>query len=66
MQIDTSSYDYNLQWELVSANATILVETYECCPTEKFPSAIFTLVIRRTSPLFRATIVAPAVGNMIQ
>jgi len=56
-------YTTNLQWELLSANASIVTKYYECCPDQQYPESVFTFVIRRRSPMFQATIIAPAISN---
>ncbi|KAI9556764.1 hypothetical protein GHT06_016555 [Daphnia sinensis] len=57
----------NLQWELLSSNASMKFHSYgECsethgCPDDQYPVAYFTFVIQRRSPLYRATVTVPAI-----
>lgn len=54
-------YISNLQWELLNANATITTQYYQNGPDQPYPESVYTFVIRRRSPMFGATIIAPAI-----
>lgn len=65
--LDTQDlFTTNLHWELVSANAIVNFTDFECCPDVRYPLAHFTFVIRRRSPLYRATITVPAISRSIR
>ena len=56
---DISNYQENHEWDLISFNATINEEKYNCCP-DPYQDITFTLVIRRKPGYFTHNLIIPA------
>ncbi|XP_034936490.1 acetylcholine receptor subunit alpha-like 1 isoform X2 [Chelonus insularis] len=49
----------NTEWKLVEITRLRNITTYECCPDEPYIHLVFTLTIRRNSPLYSSVFITP-------
>ena len=59
--IDMSNYIESGEWELISISLERVVSFYPCCPTEPYPSIVFTIHLRRRILYFLFNIIIPCI-----
>lgn len=50
----------NHEWKIVDFSGQERIRIFDNIP---YPEAIFTLTIQRNSPIYKATVIIPAIGN---
>jgi len=59
--LDISNYIESGEWELISVSFERIVGFYPCCPTEPYPSIVFTIHLRRRILYFLFNIIIPCI-----
>lgn len=54
----------NSEWKLLEITRLRNITTYECCPDEPYIYLVFTLTIKRNSPLYSCLFVTPAASKI--